>query len=248
MGLLTQKRALVTGGSRGIGRAIVEEMAKEGADVAFTYRQSKSEAGEVAQAIMASGRRAIAVQADVRDFQLAQEVVQQVVDRWHRLDILINNAGILLNQSIWSLDESVWDAVVDVNLKGTFNYIRAVADLFRTQKSGKIISIASIHGLRVRADGSSYAGAKAGIIGLSQSVARELGPAGVNVNVVAPGLVETDMLRTLPDDIRRGFLSDTAMGRIGEPEDVAFLVSFLASDRARHIHGEVIKVDGGQYI
>ncbi len=146
------------------------------------------------------------------------------------------------------MDEDLWDSVVDVNLKGTFNYIRAVAPLFREQKGGKIVSIASIHGLRGRAEGPNYSAAKAGVIGLSKSVARDLGPFGVNVNVVAPGIIETDMVRALPPEVKDGFVSTIVLGRIGQPEDVANLVTFLCSERARHIHGEVIKVDGGQYI
>jgi 3-oxoacyl-[acyl-carrier protein] reductase len=248
MGLLQGKVALITGGSRGIGRAVVEDLAAEGADVAFTYRSNEQEARRGEQAITALGRRALAIQADVTDFDLAQQVIGQVVGGLGRLDILVNNAGIHQNEAIWAIGEEVWDAVLDVNLKGTFNYIRAVAPHFRQQKVGKIVNIASIHGLRGRAEGPNYSAAKAGVIGLSKSVARDLGPYGVNVNVVAPGIVETDMVRALPEEVKQGFLAQIVLGRIGQPEDVAHLVSFLCSDRARHIHGEVIKVDGGQYI
>jgi 3-oxoacyl-[acyl-carrier protein] reductase len=248
MGLLQGKVALITGGSRGIGRAVVEDLAAEGADVAFTYRSNEQEARRGEQAITALGRRALAIQADVTDFDLAQQVIGQVVGGLGRLDLLVNNAGIHQNEAIWAIGEEVWDAVLDVNLKGTFNYIRAVAPHFRQQKVGKIVNIASIHGLRGRAEGPNYSAAKAGVIGLSKSVARDLGPYGVNVNVVAPGIVETDMVRALPEEVKQGFLAQIVLGRIGQPEDVAHLVSFLCSDRARHIHGEVIKVDGGQYI
>ena len=240
--------ALVTGGGRGIGRAVVQELAAEGADVALTFQRDETSAQEVVDALLAMGRRARAFRADVTDYEQAQQVVREIVGAWGRLDILVNNAGIHQNDVIWAMDEERWDAVVDVNLKGTFNYIRAVAPLFREQKSGKIVSVASIHGLRGRAAGPNYSAAKAGVIGLSKSVARDLGPCGVNVNVVAPGIVETDMVRALPADVRDRFLAEIVLGRIGQPEDVAALVAFLCSDRARHIHGEVIKVDGGQYI
>jgi 3-oxoacyl-[acyl-carrier protein] reductase len=248
MAELQGRTALVTGGSRGIGWAIVEDLATNGADVAFTYRRDADSARRVVDAIEGLGCRGLALQADVVDFALAERVVQQVLATLGGLDILVNNAGIHQNEPIWAMGEDQWDQVLDVNLKGTFNYIRAVAPHFRQQKAGKIVSIASIHGLRGRAEGPNYSAAKAGVIGLSKSVARDLGPYGVNVNVVAPGIVETDMVRALPEAVKQGFLAQIVLGRIGQPEDVAHLVSFLCSDRARHIHGEVIKVDGGQYI
>lgn len=248
MGLLQDKIALVTGGSRGIGRAIALDLAAEGADIAFTFRQNEAKAQEVVDAILRMGRRALAIQADVTDFVKAQQVVDQVVTAWRQLDILVNNAGIHQNEPIWAMDEGMWDRVLDANLKGTFNYIRAVAPLFRQQRAGKIITIASIHGLRGREAGPNYSAAKAGVIGLSKSVARDLGPYGVNVNVVAPGIIETDMVRALPSDIKDGFVAQIVLGKIGQPEDVAYMVTYLCSDKARHLTGEVIKVDGGQYI
>jgi 3-oxoacyl-[acyl-carrier protein] reductase len=248
MHLLEGKIALVTGGGRGIGRAIVLELAASGADVAFTFRENAAQAEEVVSQLEHLGRRGQAYQADVTDFAAAQRVVEQVISTWGRLDILINNAGIHKNEVIWAIDEDQWDDVLDVNLKGTFNYTRAVAPIFRGQNGGKIVSIASIHGLRGRPAGPNYSAAKAGVIGLAKSVARDLGPYGVNVNVVAPGIVETDMVRNLAEEVRARFIGDTVLGRIGQPEDVAYLVAFLCSDRARHITGEVIKVDGGQYI
>lgn len=245
---LQSRTALVTGGSRGIGRAIALDLADNGASVAFTYRRDKESAQEVVRTIESLGRAAMALQADAVDHAMAKQVVQQVLAEFGRLDILINNAGIHHNEPIWDMDEGQWDRVLEVGLKGTFNYIRAVAPLFRNQRAGKIVSIASIHGLRGRAEGPNYSAAKAGVIGLSKSVARDLGPYGVNVNVVAPGIVETDMVRALPEEVKQGFVDQIVLGRIGQPEDVAHLVTFLCSDRARHIHGEVIKVDGGQYI
>jgi 3-oxoacyl-[acyl-carrier protein] reductase len=245
---LLGKVALVTGGSRGIGRAIVMTLGAAGADVAFTYRQDAEKAQEVKDGLVDLGRRALSFQADVTDFAEAQRVVEQVVSAWGRLDVLVNNAGIHQNEAIWAMDEAQWDRVLDVDLKGTFNYIRAVAPMFREQCAGKIVSIASIHGLRGRQAGPNYSAAKAGVIGLTKSVARDLGPYGVNVNAVAPGIVATDMVQALPEDVKARFVAGIVLGRIGQPEDVAHLVCFLCSDQARHITGEVIKVDGGQYI
>ena len=245
---LRGKVALVTGGSRGIGRAIVMGLAAAGADVAFTYRQNVEQAQKVVERLKGLDRRGLAFQADVADFSSAQRVVEQVIAAWGRLDILVNNAGIHQNETIWNMDEAQWDRVLDVNLKGTFNYTRAVAPIFRQQRAGKIVNIASIHGLRGRQAGPNYSAAKAGVIGLTKSVARDLGPYGVNVNAVAPGITETDMVRALSDETKAGFVAVIVLGRMGQPEDVAHLVTFLCSDRARHITGEVIKVDGGQYI
>jgi 3-oxoacyl-[acyl-carrier protein] reductase len=248
MELLRGKVALVTGGSRGIGRAIVMELAAASADVAFTYRQNAEKAGEVVDQLKGMGRRGLAFQADVVDFAAAQRVVEQVIAAWGQLNILINNAGIHQNEVIWAMNEAQWDEVLDVNLKGAFNYIRAVAPIFRQQRAGRIVSIASIHGLRGRQAGPNYSAAKAGVIGLTKSVARDLGPYGVNVNAVAPGITETDMVRALSPELKDRFVAEIVLGRMGQPEDVAYLVVFLCSDKARHITGEVIKVDGGQYI
>lgn len=246
--LLLNKTALVTGGARGIGRAIALELAAEGADVAIVDLRIEVEAQSVVAEIQKLGRRALAIQADVTDFSRAQQVVDDVISGLGGLDILVNNAGIHQNRPIWEMDEEQWNNVLDVNLKGTFNYIRAAAGHLRQQGSGKIVSISSIHGLRGREAGPNYSAAKAGIIGLSKSVARDLGPYGVNVNVVAPGITETDMVRALPADVKNGFVSQIVLGRIGQPEDIAHMVTFLCSDKAKHVTGEVIKVDGGQYI
>jgi len=248
MGLLQDKIALVTGGSRGIGRAIVFDLAAEGADVAFTYLQNETEAQKVIEAVRGIGQHCMAFQADVADFSRAGQIVEQVVSSWDHLDILVNNAGIHKNEPIWLMDEAHWDQVLNANLKGAFNYLRAVAPLFRQQRAGKIVTISSIHGLRGREAGPNYSAAKAGVIGLSKSAARDLGPYGVNVNVVAPGIVETDMVRALSQEVKNGFLAQIVMGKIGQVEDVAHMVTFLCSDKARHVTGEVIKVDGGQYI
>lgn len=248
MNLLESKTALVTGGARGIGRAIVLDLARSGARVAFTYRQNHQAANEVVKEAEASGGQALAYMAEVTDFAGAQAVVKCVTDAWGRLDILVNNAGIHINEPIWQMNEETWDVVLDINLKGAFNYLRAAAPILRDQKSGRVINVSSIHGMRGRQAGPNYSAAKAGLIGLTKSAARDLGPYGVTVNAVAPGITETDMVRALPDDVKDRFVADIVMGQMGQPEDVAYLVTFLCSDKARHITGEVIKVDGGQYI
>ena len=248
MGLLNGRTALVTGGGRGIGRAIVLDLARAGAKVALTYRQDHQAAQSVAQQVQEAGAEALALQKDVTDFDGAQAAVERVLETWDRLDILVNNAGIHHNQPIWEMEEHLWDTVLEVNLKGAFNYTRAVAPIFCRQQAGRIINIASIHGLRGRQAGPNYSAAKAGLIGLTKSVARDLGPFGVTVNAVAPGITETDMVLALPRKVKEKFTAEIVLGRMGQPADVAHLVTFLCSDQARHITGEVIKVDGGQYI
>ncbi len=247
MGLRNQG-ALVTGGSRGIGRAIALDLAANGADVAISYRRRVEQATEVVEQIRALGCHALAIRADVANFQEAERAVRRVLDTFGRLDILINNAGVMWNDLIWEMTEEQWDEVLSINLKGVFNYTRAVASLFRERRSGKIVNIASIHGLRGRPAGPNYSAAKAGVIGLTKSVARDLGPFGVNVNCVAPGVIETEMVKAVPPSVREQFQAEIVLGRLGQPEDVAHVVTFLCTEKARHITGEVIKVDGGQYI
>ncbi|MEK6575706.1 MAG: SDR family oxidoreductase, partial [Chloroflexota bacterium] len=171
-----------------------------------------------------------------------------VREKFGRLDILVNNAGANRDGVVWKMTEAQWDEVLDTNLKGYFNYIRAVAPIFKEQASGKIINISSINGLRGKFGQSNYSAAKAGIIGLTKSVARELCKFNVHVNAVAPGLIETDMMKDAPQDVKDKALAEIVLGRLGAPEEVAHVVTFLCSDMARHITGEVIKVDGGQYI
>ncbi len=246
--MLDGKGALVTGGSRGIGAAIVLDLAVNGADVAFTYSARKDAAEEVLQKVKSTGKKSMAIQADVSNFQEAQRVVQQVLQEFGHLEILVNNAGINRDAVVWKMTEEEWDAVIGTDLKGCFNYIRAVAPLFKEQQRGRIVNIVSINALRGKFGQANYSAAKAGVIALTKSVAREMGKFSVTVNAVAPGLIETDMVREAPESVREKALSEIILGRLGQPEDVAYLVTFLCSERARHITGEVIKVDGGQYI
>ncbi|MGD9238728.1 MAG: SDR family NAD(P)-dependent oxidoreductase [Desulfobacterales bacterium] len=248
--LLEGKNALVTGGSQGIGAAASLELAREGANICLTYRKHEAEAKKYAEEILAMGRKALAVQCDISSFAEAEEVVKSAIAEFGRLDILVNNAGMNWDGVSWKMTEEQWDRVLEVNLKGYFNFTRHVAPFFKEQKHGRIINVTSINGLRGKFGQSNYSASKAGIVGYTKALAKELGAFDVTVNAVAPGLIETAMLK---ESDARDKIVDLAMGesaikRVGQPEDLAFLVAFLASDKAKHITGEVIKVDGGQYI
>jgi len=245
---LDGKVALVTGGSMGIGTAICLDLAGNGADVALTYRKHGDEAKAIAEKISGMGRKAQTYAVDVSDYEAVQNLAQKIVADFGQLDILINNAGMNWDGVIWKMTEEQWDKVISVDLKGAFNFIRATAPIFREQKSGKIVNITSINGMRGRFGQSNYTAAKAGTIGLTKTVAKELGKSQVNVNAVAPGLIETEMITSMPEDFKQRSRAETAFDRLGTPEEVAHLVTFLCSEKARHITGEVIKVDGGQYI
>ncbi len=248
--LLKGKNALVTGGSQGIGTAISLDLAREGANVCLTYRKHEAEAKKYADEIRTMGCKALAVKCDISSFSEAENVVKMMLEEFGRLDILVNNAGMNWDGVSWKMSEEQWDRVIDVNLKGYFNFTRHTAPLFKSQKYGKIINITSINGLRGKFGQTNYSASKAGIIGYTKAVAKELGAFSVNVNAVAPGLIETAMLKesAARDKIIDMAMAEIVLKRVGQPEDLAHLVSFLASDKARHITGEVIKVDGGQYI
>jgi len=245
---LEGKGAIVTGGSMGIGAAIALDLARNGANVAINYRKHADEANKIVEEIKKMGRKGLSIQADVSKSTDAEQMVQSALKEFGHLDILVNNAGVNQDSVVWKMTEEQWDNVMSINLKGCFNYIHAMAPLFKTQNLGKIINITSINGLRGKFGQSNYSASKAGIIGLTKSVARELGKFNINVNAVAPGLIETDMVVNAPEEVKQKALAEIVLGRIGKPDEVAWVVSFLASDKARHITGEVIKVDGGQYI
>lgn len=245
---LQGKAAIVTGGSLGIGSAVALGLAREGCNVAVNYRRHDTEARQVVAEIEKLGGKGLAVKADVSSFDDAHEMVQQVVETFGRLDIMVCNAGITCDGVIWKMTEQQWDQVISVNLKGYFNYNKAAALVFKEQKSGKIVNISSINGLRGKFGQSNYAASKGGAIAMSKSLARELGKFNVNVNVVAPGMVLTDMMATIPAEFQNKALAETVVGRFATPEDCAHLVAFLCSDLSRHVTGEVIKIDGGQYI
>ena len=245
---LKGKGAIVTGGSLGIGAAIAIELGREGANVAVNYRRHDTEAKQVVAEIEKLGAKGLAVKADVSSYNDAIKMVQQVQETFGRLDILVCNAGITWDGVIWKMTEEQWDTVIGVNLKGYFNYNKAAAMVFKDQKYGKIVNVSSINGLRGKFAQSNYAASKGGEIALSKSLARDLGAFNVNVNVVAPGMVLTDMMDNLAPEFKNKALAETVIGRFATPEDCAHLVAFLCSDLSRHITGEVIKIDGGQYI
>lgn len=245
---LEGKAAIVTGGSIGIGAAISIALAESGADVAINYRKHSEEAEGVVNKINDMGRTGIVFQADVSSFNDAESMVQSVYEKFKRLDILVCNAGITRDSVIWKMSEEQWDDVMNINLKGYFNYVRAAAPIFKNQQSGKIVNIASINGLRGKFGQSNYSATKGGVIAFTKTIARELGKFNVNVNAVAPGLVLTDMMAKIPDEFKKKAEDETVLGRLATPEDIANLVVFLSSDNSRHITGEVIKIDGGQYI
>jgi len=245
---LAGKVAIVTGGSRGIGQAIALDLACNGAHIAINYRKSADEAQEVIQKARSMGVKGLAVQSDVSSFDDAQRMVDTVVAELGSLDILVNNAGINRDGVVWKMTEEQWDEVIAIDLKGTFNYIRAAAPIFKEQSSGKIVNVTSINGIRGKFGQSNYTAAKGGVIALTKTVARELGRFNVNVNAIAPGLIETDMVKEAPEKVRELALAEIVLGRLGTPEEVAWVVTFLCSERARHLTGEIITVDGGQYL
>lgn len=243
--LLSGQVALVTGAGRGIGRAIALALAEAGARVAINYNTSALAALELAAEIAAAGGEARAWQADVSETDQAAALVDNVLQHFGRLDILVNNAGITRDNLLLRMGEEDWDRVLAVNLKGYFNCCKAAIRPMTRARRGRIINIASVVGLRGNAGQVNYAAAKAGVIGLTKSLAREVGSRNITVNAIAPGFIETDMTRALTRDIREQMLKNIPLGRLGEPADVAGLAVFLAGPGAAYITGQVIAVDGG---
>jgi len=241
----TDKNVLVTGGTRGIGKAIVEQFAAAGANVAFTYRSSSDEANALVKQLESDGRKAKAFQADAADYAAAEAAVGEIVSEWGSIDIIVNNAGITRDNLMLRMSEDDFDAVVGTNLKSVFNYSKAAYRPMMRQRKGRIVNLSSVVGVMGNAGQTNYAASKAGIIGFSKSLAKELGARGVTVNVVAPGYVETDMTSTLSDAAREAMLGSVPAGRPASPDDIASAVLFLASDEASYITGHVLHVDGG---
>ncbi|MDO5361112.1 MAG: 3-oxoacyl-[acyl-carrier-protein] reductase [Eubacteriales bacterium] len=246
--MLENKVALVTGASRGIGREIAMTLAKEGASVIINYNGSRERAEEVKNSIESEGGKAFLYPCDVSDFQSCEAMAKDIVKTHGRLDILVNNAGITRDNLIMKMKEEDFDAVLNVNLKGTFNTIRHFSRQMLKQKSGKIINISSVSGILGNAGQANYAASKAGVIGLTKTMARELCSRGITVNAVAPGFVETEMTEVLSEDIKEAACKQIPLGRFGKPSEIAAMVAFLASEKADYITGQVISVDGGMNI
>ena len=242
---LEGKVALVTGASRGIGRAIALTLAQNGADVAINFAGNVAAAEEVAKEITALGRKAILVQSSVADFDACQEMVNKVIAELGKIDILVNNAGITRDGLLMRMSSEDWDAVLTTNLKGVFNCTKAVIKPMMKQRSGKIVNMASVVGETGNAGQANYAAAKAGVIGFTKTVAKEIASRGINVNAVAPGFIATDMTNVLPDKVKEAMATGIPLGRAGQPEDIANAVLFLVSDKAAYITGQVLNVDGG---
>ena len=245
---LKNRVALVTAGSRGLGAEIVRQLATAGADVAFTYLQNSSAANDLTTEVENLGQKSFAIQADAGEFAKAHEVVAKVIERLGRLDILVCNAGVSGSSAIWNIGEDDWDHVLNTSLKSAFNYIHGVSSHFMKEMSGKIVCVGSINGLRGRVGSASYNAAKAGLVGLIKTAAAELGEYNVNVNLVAPGFIETPSQAKTPQLIRDLVKKECAIKRLGTPQDIAPVVVFLSSEAARHITGQTIKVDAGQYL
>jgi 3-oxoacyl-[acyl-carrier protein] reductase len=246
--MLKNKVALVTGAGRGIGRAIAIALAKEGAEVIVNYNGSEERAKEVKQTIEENGGKASIYKCNVSDFEACEAMIKDVVKEYGHLDILVNNAGITKDGLIMKMKEEDFDSVLNVNLKGTFNTIRHSARQMLKQRSGKIINISSVSGILGNAGQANYAASKAGVIGLTKTMARELGSRGITVNAIAPGFVDTEMTEILSEELKENACKQIILGRFGKPEDIANTAVFLASDKADYITGQVISVDGGMNV
>lgn len=245
MGLLTGKVALVTGATRGIGRAIALTFASEGAEVAFTYYSRRDDAESLVTAIEALGSRAVGYQSDASDFTSAHQIVEEVKRTFGHIDILVNNAGVTKDGLLMRMDEEQWDTVIDTNLKSAYNFIHACTSLMARQRNGSIINMTSVVGISGNAGQCNYAASKAGLIGLAKSVAKEMGSRGIRVNCIAPGFIDTDMTSAIPEETRSEWIRQIPLKRSGTPEDVAKVALFLASDMSSYITGQVINCCGG---
>jgi len=242
---MSNKTAIVTGGTRGIGRAIVLELAKNGCNVAFNYSKSDDLANELLKEIEALGVKAMAKKADVSDFESAKDMIKEVKDNFGQIDFLVNNAGITRDKLLALMKEEDWDDVININLKSVYNFSKAVIMTMVKQKRGNILNITSVSGIAGVAGQTNYSASKAGMIGFTKALAKEVGKANINVNAIACGFIETDMTASLPEEYKQKMTDMTSLKRFGTPEDVAKVAMFLLSDDAKYITGQVISVDGG---
>ena len=242
---LEGKTALVTGAGRGIGRSIALTLAEAGADVAITYARSSAAAEEVKTEIEKMGRNALIYQADAVDSKKADDVVGEIVKQWGKLDILVNNAGITKDTLIMRMSEEQWDDVIQTNLKSVFNYSKSAVRPMMKQRSGSIINIGSVVGVSGNAGQTHYSASKAGMIGFSKSLAKELASRNVRVNLIAPGYITTDMTDQLNEATLEAIQKSIPLGKAGDPKDIAYAVQYLASDAATYVTGVVLHVDGG---
>lgn len=243
--MLTGKVAVVTGAGRGIGKAIALKLANEGASIVVNYRSSEKEAMDLVVEIREKGGMADAIQGDVSYLADAEKVIKFAAEKFGRLDILVNNAGITRDTLLLRMKEEDFDKVLQVNLKGVFNCTKHASAIMLKQKSGRIINISSVVGLIGNAGQANYAAAKAGIIGFTKSIAKEIGARGITVNAIAPGFITTDMTEVLSDKVKEKLIENIPLKKLGSPEDIANCVAFLVSDSASYITGQVINVDGG---
>lgn len=246
--MLENKVALVTGSSRGIGKAIALKLAAEGAFVVINYNGSKDKAEEVVAQIKENGGNAVSFQCNVADYESTEKMMKALIAEYQHIDILVNNAGITKDNLIVKMKEADFDSVIDINLKGSFNTIRHLSRQMLKQRSGKIINIASVSGVLGNMGQANYSASKAGIIGLTKAMARELASRGITVNAIAPGFIATEMSDVLSDAVKEQAIAQIPLKRFGKVEDVAEMAAFLASDRADYITGQVISVDGGMAI
>jgi 3-oxoacyl-[acyl-carrier protein] reductase len=242
---LTGRSAIVTGGSRGIGRAIATRLARQGADVAFSYKGNQAAADATAGELEGQGRKALAVQADVTDPTSADGLVKQALEAFGKVDILVNNAGITRDDLIMRMSPEMWREVLETNLFGAFYATKAVTRPMLKAKGGRIVNITSVSGQAGQMGQANYSSAKAGLIGLTKATARELASRGITCNAVAPGFVLTELTGNLPDELQKQIIERTPLGRFGTVEEIADAVAFLVSDEARYITGQVLAVDGG---